>query len=176
MMDTDPRTDAELLAATPREKDAFAVFYGRHVRDVLAFVARRAQAHEVGDLVAEVFATALVHRRRYDPARGEAGAWLIGIAVNKLADARRRCAVEVRLCRRLGMTVPELAAPPEAEAVAAELMAGLPSDQRRAVEARIVNDQSYAAIARAESVSEQAIRKRVSRALSTLRARLQEQP
>ncbi len=67
MADEDLCTDAELLAATPGDPDAFAIFYRRYVQMVLALVARRAEPDDVGDVVAEVFATALVHRRRYDP-------------------------------------------------------------------------------------------------------------
>jgi DNA-directed RNA polymerase specialized sigma24 family protein len=88
--DLDGRSDAELLALTPRDPDAFAAFYRRHARAVLVFLARRAAPSDVGDLTAEVFATALVSCRRYDPSRGAAGAWLAGIAMNKLADLTGR--------------------------------------------------------------------------------------
>ncbi|MDO8209339.1 hypothetical protein [Conexibacter sp. CPCC 206217] len=43
MQDRDPRTDAELLAATGGDADAFGVFYRRHVRWVLAVCSRRAR-------------------------------------------------------------------------------------------------------------------------------------
>lgn len=173
---TDARSDAELLSLTPSDPEAFAVFYRRHAREVIGFVARRALASDVGDVVAEVFATALVHCRRYDPARGSAGAWLTGIALNKIADAQRRGAVQARLCRRLGIRRPVL------DAVAAglelgdeELLAALPADQRLAVEARVLHDKPYGQIATEQSVSEQVVRKRVSRGLGTLRARMKEQ-
>jgi RNA polymerase sigma factor (sigma-70 family) len=178
MTDGDRRSDAELLAETPRDPDAFAVFYRRHVRMVVAFVARRAEPGDVGDLVAEVFATALVHRRRYDPTRGAGGAWLTGIALHKVADASRRGAVHTQMCRRLSMRRPELD-PVEIgldRVTSGELLAGLPADQRRAVEARVLRDLPYEEIAREESVSAQVVRKRVSRALSALRSRFQEEP
>ena len=135
MIELELLSDSELLARTPGDADAFAVFYRRHSRAVLAFVARRAAPPDVGDLVAEVFATALVHCRRYDPARGAAGAWLAGIALNKLAETRRRGAAEARMCRRLGIRRPVL----EEEALdvdigGEELLASLPDEQRVAVE------------------------------------------
>jgi RNA polymerase sigma-70 factor (ECF subfamily) len=37
----DPRTDEELLAVVDGEPEAFAVFYGRHVRPLLAYLLRR---------------------------------------------------------------------------------------------------------------------------------------
>lgn len=171
----DTRTDVELLAAGPEDPDAFAVFYRRHARDVVALARRLAAPAEAGDLVAEVFATALVHRRRYDPARGTAGAWLTGIALNKLADARRRGALDARLCHRLGIHVPTLALDPDLEAELPALLDELPADQRQALVARILEGKPYDLIAREQASSEPAVRKRVSRALAALRGRLQEE-
>jgi RNA polymerase sigma-70 factor (ECF subfamily) len=168
--------DRELLAGASGDPDAFAAFYRRHVRTILAYVTRQVGANEAGDVVAEVFATALVHRRRFDPARGNAEAWLIGIARHKIADAARRGAVEARMCRRLGVRLPaDGVAEPDLDD-GRELLSRLAPEQRRAVEARVIADQSYAEIARRESVSEQVVRKRVSRALATLRSRFQEEP
>jgi RNA polymerase sigma-70 factor (ECF subfamily) len=175
MSPRDSRSDAELLAATPGDPDAFATFYRRHVPGVLAFVARHAEWDDVNDLVAEVFATALVHRRRFDPARGSAGAWLAGIARHKIADARRRGEVEARMCRRLGIRLPARTGELELDH-GAELLGALPADQRRAVKARVLDEKPYAQIAREQSVSEQALRKRVSRALAALRPHVGEEP
>ncbi|MBV9607053.1 MAG: RNA polymerase sigma factor [Solirubrobacterales bacterium] len=181
MTELEHLSDAELLARTPGEPDAFATFYRRHSRAVLAFVARRAAAPDVGDLVAEVFATALVHCRRYDPARGAAGAWLTGIAANLLAGAARRGAVEARMCRRLGIRRPVLEevsgidADVVLELGGEELLGSLPRDQRVAVEARVLHDKDYDQIALEQSVSPQVVRKRVSRGLGALRARLKEE-
>ncbi len=158
-----------------RDPDAFATFYRRHVDAVLAYVARHAGSSEAPDLVAETFAAALVHRRRFDPARGDAGAWLTGIARHKIADARRRGAVDARLCRRLGIRLPAHSVDAPTVDERDELLAGLSPGQRRIVEARVIDDQSYAEIARQESVSEQVVRKRLSRALAALRARSQEE-
>ena len=169
------RDDGELLAAAGGDPDAFAAFYRRHVRGVLAYVTRQIGPNDAGDLVAEVFATALVHRRRFDPARGSAEAWLMGIARHKIWDARRRGAVEARMCHRLGIRLPlEEVDEPQLDN-GSELLAGLAPDQRRAVEARVLGDQSYAEIARRESVSEVVARKRVSRALAALRSRFEEE-
>jgi RNA polymerase sigma-70 factor (ECF subfamily) len=167
------RTDAELLAATPSDPEAFATFYRRHVQAVIAYVARRAPAADVGDLASEVFANALVHRRRFDPTRGSGGAWLIGIANHKIGDARRRGVVQLKLYNRLGGS--RVAAAPAIDNVAAaELLETLPDDQRRAVSLRVLSDRSYDQIATDEAVSEQVARKRVSRGLAALRSRMQE--
>lgn len=171
----DSRTDAELLAMALSDPDAFGVFYNRYVRMVAGIVSKRVDAADVGDVVAEVFAAALVHRRRYDPARGSAGQWLTGIAVNKAAETVRRGAVQTRLCHRLGIDLSAVTSAGELDRDDDELLAVLPADQRRAVEARILVGKPYRQIAREEAVSEQAARKRVSRALRTLRSRLQEE-
>jgi RNA polymerase sigma-70 factor (ECF subfamily) len=46
---------------------------------------------------------------------------------------------------------------------------GLPSEQREAVERRVLQEAAYAAIAEQVGCSEQVVRKRVSRGLSALR-------
>jgi RNA polymerase sigma-70 factor (ECF subfamily) len=166
-------TDADLLAATPGDPDAFATFYRRHVSAVLAYVGRHAAAADVGDLVSEVFATALVHRRRFDPSLGTGIGWLIGIAQHKIADARRRGAVQLKLYRRLGATRVAVA-PAVVETEGAEMLDALPDDQRRAVSLRVLSDRSYDQIAADEAVSPATARKRVSRGLAALRARITE--
>lgn len=177
MIEDSARSDAELLEATPADPEAFTAFYRRHVRSLWALVVREAAREDIGDLVAEVFATALVHRRRFDPQRGSAAAWLAGIARHKIGDARRRGRAEAQMCRRLGIRLPaEGAEDPQPDQEGMEVLAGLPEAQRRVVTARVLEDKSYAQIAREESVSEQVARKRVSRALAALRSRLEEEP
>jgi hypothetical protein len=57
---------------------------------------------------ASPFARALERRGQYDPARGPALAWLLGIASNLIADAARRGRVEAASRTRLGMEPVEL--------------------------------------------------------------------
>lgn len=174
MKSVETRTDAELLAATPVDPEAFALFYRRHVHGLLAYVARRAPAADVGDLVSEVFATALVHRRRFDPDRGAADAWLAGIARHKIADARRRGAVRMNLYQRLGAT--RVAAEPQVDVSnGTDLLDALPDDQRRAVSLRVLADRTYEQIGAHEGVSPQTARKRVSRGLAALRTHISEE-
>src|SRR5215212_5799611 len=106
-MSTATESDEELLAS--REAGSFAVFYRRHVEDLVAFFMRRTRNAELAaDLTAETFAAALVARARFDPGRGSASAWLFGIALNKLARVERREVAERRARRRLGMEWIEL--------------------------------------------------------------------
>jgi RNA polymerase sigma-70 factor, ECF subfamily len=172
------RSDEDLLAG--RDPASFELFYTRHVDGILAFFARRTRDAELAaDLTAETFAAALVGRRRFRPQAGAASAWLFGIAMNKLADAQRRGHAERRARQRLGMERLELS---DADIVRIDALGEDPNasalldlvavDQRRAIRAHVVDERSYAEIAAREQVSEAVIRKRVSRGLAAVRARM----
>jgi RNA polymerase sigma-70 factor (ECF subfamily) len=179
----DPRSDAELLGATAADPDAFATFYRRHLPAVVAYFRTRVRDRELAaDLSAETFAAALLASGRYKPDVAPAGAWLYAIARHKLLDSLRRGRVEDDARRKLGMApvelhdadlerVDELA---DAGGEALELLAELPDDVRAALDARVLAGRDYADIARSLRCSEQVVRKRVSRGLAHLRARLED--
>jgi RNA polymerase sigma factor (sigma-70 family) len=54
-----------------------------------------------------------------------------------------------------------------------DLVAGLPADERHAIEARVVHERSYSDIAAQLHCSEMVVRKRVSRGLGQVRRRLE---
>jgi RNA polymerase sigma-70 factor (ECF subfamily) len=181
----DSRSDTELLAAAlAGDGEAFGAFYRRHVRRIAAFhLSRTREAQDAADLTAETFAVALEALDRFDAARGEPVAWLFGIARNRLANARRRGAVDDRARKRLGIervrlddaALEQVESAASAELVRVELREGfdaLPPDQRDAVALRVLLDHDYAELADAAGISEVVARKRVSRGLSALRARL----
>lgn len=171
-------TDAELLARA--DADAFAEFYRRHARRIAAYLVRATGSPEAAaDLTAETFAAALVARRRYRQDAAAPLAWLFGIAAHKLNDWRRRGYAEDRVRRRLRMEPLELSADDAhelehlgAEVAVVELLEELPSEQRAALRARLVDEREYGEIAGDEGVSEAAIRQRVSRGLAGLRQRI----
>jgi RNA polymerase sigma factor (sigma-70 family) len=173
------RSDAELLASgTPGD---FGVFYDRHLGVVRSYVASRIWRPEVMfDLVAETFARALENRTLFDPARGPAEGWLLGIARNLIVDSARRGQVEAASRVRMGMSaivLDDTQVGLIAEHGRGDLRAALgslPADQREAVLRRVVLDESYTAIAGQLRCSELVIRKRVSRGLASLRASLEE--
>jgi RNA polymerase sigma factor (sigma-70 family) len=183
----DARSDDELVVAALRQPEAFGVLYRRHVADLTSFaLSRTGQPEVAADLVAEAFAAALEGLHRFDPRRGEAGAWLHGIARHQVARWARGGAVETRARRRLGIPVrplddealAEVERLADAEIVRVRIhdeLSALPEDERAAVEARVVLDRSYRDIAAETSVSEVVVRKRVSRGLARLRARLEQE-
>jgi RNA polymerase sigma factor (sigma-70 family) len=171
-------SDDELLALTAAEPEAFGVFYERHARSVLGFLACACRDTEQAlDLTAEVFAAALAASGRYRPGEAPAGAWLLGIARNKLAATRRRNAVEDKARRSLGMVrlnfadealerVEELL---DAEPAAyVNGMGRLSPAEREAVLARVIQERDYTEIAEATGSTEAAVRQRVSRGLAKL--------
>lgn len=87
-------TDAGLLARLQSDPEAVDLFYRRHRARVLAYaISRCRQPADVADVVAATFLAALEKPESFDPRRGEAGAWLIGIAARQwllLCRAERR--------------------------------------------------------------------------------------
>jgi RNA polymerase sigma-70 factor (ECF subfamily) len=170
--------DAELLARTRRDPEAFGVFYERHVRMVTGFLVRAtADTDRALDLTAEVFAAALAGARRFKSEGPPASAWLLGIARNKLAAARRGDGLEYAARRRLGIPrldfddveierVEEILDAEGADLVSA--LMELPEAERNAIRARVLEGRSYSEIAASQRTSQAAIRQRVSRGLAKL--------
>jgi RNA polymerase sigma factor (sigma-70 family) len=172
--------DETLLEQARREPGAFGAFYRRHEDRMLSyFLARVGDPEVAADLTAETFAAALVSAPRFRPRREPAAAWLFGIARNTLAMSRRQGRVDARARRRLGMA-PLVLTDELVERIgelddrALELVNDLPADQQQAVRARVIDERDYADIAKDMRCSEAVVRKRVSRALGTLRTRLEE--
>ncbi|HUA06752.1 MAG TPA: RNA polymerase sigma factor [Solirubrobacteraceae bacterium] len=177
-------SDERVLAAAPRDPVAFAAFYHRYERSMLAFFLRRTgDAELAADLTAEVFAAALDACGRFRAGEAPATAWLFGIAQHKLAKSRRRGVVEDRARRRLGMAplviddddlerIERLAGEDDA---GEGLLESLPPDQRDAIRARILEERSYEEIAGELRCSQAVVRKRVSRGLARLRNQLEKE-
>jgi RNA polymerase sigma factor (sigma-70 family) len=181
----DGRTDEELLAAG--DAQAFGLLYARRHPLVRAYLRRQLARREdvVLDLVAETFARALERRGQFDAERGSAASWLLAIAHNLLVDAARRGKVADQSRSRLGMDPIELIdedlervherdAAQEAAAELQRYVGELPPEQREAVERRVLEEHSYAAVAEQIGCSQQVARKRVSRGLAALRERIEE--
>ncbi len=172
--------DEELLGwARAGDAQSFEVVYRRRYPVVLAFLARRvAQPELAADLLAETFAALFVLVR--DPARPlpeSVVAWLLLTARHLLIDSYRRGQVESAARRRLAMRpviledsdlvrVQEISAE---TSLVEELAAQLPPEQLQALCARVLDERDYPSIAGELRCSEAVVRKRVSRALRTLR-------
>lgn len=174
--------DAELLLGTDRDPESFAAFYRRHEQGVLAYFRHRThQADLVADLTAETFAHALASRRSFDPARGPARGWLFGIASHVLSRSLRKRRVEDRARRKIGLERIEFT---ESEYERIEVMSvadlleialdGIPDNQRRALQLRVVEERTYEDVASQMQSSQVLARQRVRRGLTALRSRLED--
>jgi RNA polymerase sigma factor (sigma-70 family) len=164
----------------------FSALYRHTARELLVFFARRTYDPDAAaDLMAETFARALLGRRRFrGSTEAEARAWLFGIARRRLAMYIRRGKAERRALGRLRLERPELSDGEYAriEAIAgldafrvtlAQLLSELASEQRRALELRVVRELPYPDVAERLGISEQAARARVSRGLRKLASTLE---
>ena len=180
-----PDTDTDLLRRARLDAEAFGTFYERHAPRVHGWLARETGSRELAaDLTAETFAEALraVHRFRGVHAASGA-AWISAIAANVLRHYQRSDRAGTSARQRLGIPVREAELPDwtdvDARAAASargrELTAALallPSDQRTAIDLRVVQQLPFDDVAARMQCSEPAARMRVSRALRTLRSHL----
>jgi RNA polymerase sigma factor (sigma-70 family) len=161
---------------------AFGELYRVFLPLVLRWCLRATGDRELAaDLASEVFAQALIRCDRYDPAAGSVGAWLLGIAGNKLRESRRRKRIEDSARRKLGIeptafSDPDLDLVDELVSMDERLQAlvqQLPDDLRDALVARIIEERSYEEIATELRCSKSLARQRVSRGLRSLRSDLE---
>lgn len=180
----DPRSDAELLAASSRDARAFRVLYDRHADAVHSFVWRRTRDDDAAlDLTAETFARAWYQRRRFkDQRSGKALPWLYGIAANVVRESVRRRRLALRATQRLGLlssadrsAVPDPSWIVGLDAEVARALGRLSDAERAAVVGRIVADQSYDDLSLSLDCSPAAARVRVARGLARMRRTMEEE-
>lgn len=175
------RASTSLLVDAQGDPSAFSAFYDAYSDRILRFLARRVLDPEVAfDLLSETFAKALERRLQFRGSSAEEEqAWLFAIARTELSHYWRSGRVERAALERFRVTIPPLSAVEHDRIEALTginaleepllgAMDGLPDEQRRAVELRVVEDLSYAEMASALGVSEPTARARVSRGLRAL--------
>ena len=176
-----PQTDAELLTAARTDPQAFREFYERYAVWMRAWFQRQTRSETAAlDLTAETFAQAWRSVKRFrDEADGSGAPWLFGIARNLLRQYHKHNRIETQARERLGLPL-AFAESEEYERVDDRIAAssmgpalyhavsGLPSEQRAALELRVVEQLTYDEVSRKLGCSQNAARLRVSRALRTL--------
>jgi RNA polymerase sigma-70 factor (ECF subfamily) len=176
-------SDEELLTAIAAGPGFLPEFYRRHVAKVTGVGVRRFSTPEdVADFVANVFLEVLRSAGSYDPRRGDAVAWLYGLAGNVAAGMRRQqrrsTDAEHRLAGRSLLDADDYARVEEridaATALrrAYEAMQQLPDQDRRLLELVAVDGLSTGEAANALGITAVATRVRLVRARARLRARL----
>jgi len=135
-----------------------------------------ASADEAEELTAETFLRVVRAAGSFDPARGNAKAWLFRIAQNVLRDARRRArrrvAVPIEALRDVVSDAPS----PEERLLHREKVQGmlaavehLGEREREVIGLRYGSELDYAEIAAVLGIREPAVRTRLWRALTNLR-------
>jgi len=178
------RTDEELLRDPSGDPEGFGLFYRRHERVVLGFFVRATGRGDLAlDLAAETFARALESHGGFDSSRGEARAWLLGIARHVLAGSLARGRVEASSRSRRGMAAltldDRLVASIEetacvvTESAVEEWLSALTPEQRVVVRGRVIDERSYRELAGELECSEAVVRQRVHRGLALIRKGLE---
>lgn len=164
-----------LVEAAQKDPAKFGALYDIHFDRIYTFVARRVRDRgQAEDLTSEVFHKALAHLKSYEWRGTPFGAWLFRIATNAISDQSKRSAREPSFTE----DPPEPSRGPEQEALEARarlfrLVEKLPSDQRRVVFARFVEQRSIREIAQQLGKSEGAVKQLQFRALEKLRSQLE---
>ena len=107
VMDKREVTDGALFARSVSEPQLFTIIFDRYYRPVYGYLSRRAGRTIADDLAAETFTRAFERRSSYDCTAERALPWLLGIAINLLAQHRRS---EARQLRALASAGPGAAA------------------------------------------------------------------
>jgi RNA polymerase sigma-70 factor (ECF subfamily) len=175
------RTDAELLRAARHDPQAFRELYERYATWMRSWFLRHTGSESAAlDLTAETFAQAFGAARRFrDEAGGSAAPWLFGIGRNLLRQYHKHNRIETAARERLGIPLAfaecedyeRVDERDEAVALAPRLrraMGKLPSEQRRALQLRVIHQLPYEEVAGRLGCSQNAARLRVSRALRAL--------
>lgn len=151
-----------------------------HYSEIYRYVRRRSQSREdAEDVTQTVFAQATARLERSTLASPPVLAWLYTVARRRLIDEhRRRNAIEARVIpldeARLEHREPEDYGIDVARTLA-DGIACLPAEQQEVVVLKLIEGRRFAEIAARLGVSEEACRTRLSRALRSLRARLEEE-
>ncbi|WP_345438740.1 RNA polymerase sigma factor [Actinoallomurus vinaceus] len=175
------RSDAELIAESHEEPEAFAALFDRHWPTLYRYVARRLGREVAEDLVGEAFLTAFERRRRFDSRYADARPWLFGITTNLISKHRRAEGARYRALERTGRDV-TAEGPAErvtaavsaraARPALAKALASLPARDRDVLLLVAWADLSYEETASALDIPIGTVRSRLNRARRKVRAAL----
>lgn len=166
-----------LIEAAQKDPARFAELYENNFERVYAYVVRRVgNRTETEDLTAEVFHHALANLKKFEWRGIPFTAWLYRIAANLISDRCQRWRREVPddsgvidSAQAKSGAFDEI----EQRATLFRLVDTLPSEQRRVVVLRFVDQKSIKDVAREIQKTEGAVKQLQFRALTTLKARME---
>jgi RNA polymerase sigma factor (sigma-70 family) len=174
-------SDRALIARSLESPQAFETLFERHAAIIHRYLRRRVGETLAETLVAETFAQAFRHRRRFDGRQDSALPWLYGIVTNLLKMHRRSAERRLRAYARVGERDLEHPLDPEADArldaialrkPIAEALASLPRQQREVILLHAWAELSNGEIAVALGISSGAVRNRLHRARAQMAKQL----
>jgi RNA polymerase sigma-70 factor (ECF subfamily) len=167
-----------LVEAAQQDPTRFADLYENNFERVYAYVVRRVgDRAETEDLTSEVFHHALANLKRYEWRGIPFAAWLYRIAANLISDRWQRKGREevadgpeqIESAEGRNAEIDEV----ERKATLFRLVETLPTEQRRVVVLRFVEEKSIKEVAQEIRKTEGAVKQLQFRALSSLRARME---
>jgi RNA polymerase sigma-70 factor (ECF subfamily) len=167
-----------LIEAAQKDPSRFAELYENNFARVYAYVVRRVgNRAETEDLTSEVFHQALANLKRFEWRGIPFSAWLFRIAANLISDRWQRSGRE-QIADNPQQIESAQASPAEIEEVERRatlfrLVESLPSEQRRVVVLRFVEQKSIKEVAQEIRKTEGAVKQLQFRALSSLRERME---
>ncbi|MGI5224277.1 RNA polymerase sigma factor [Actinoallomurus sp. CA-142502] len=175
------RSDAEVIADSQDEPEAFAALFDRYWATLHRYVVRRLGPDVAEDLVGDAFLVAFERRDRFDTGRADARPWLFGILTKLISRHRRSEAARYRMMERsshettaeepadqVASTVSALAVRP----ALARALAGLRAGDRDVLLLAGWADLSYEEISVALNIPVGTVRSRLHRARRKMRAAL----
>ncbi len=178
----EPAGERELLASIASgDRQAAEALVEHTYRKVFALLCKLSHDPDLAaDLTQETYRRAWGALGSFD-GRSQFSTWLYRIATNAFLNHIRRPRAVVPLDEEIGATLPDGGLRQDDEAIAAQsqerlrrAVLALPDELRFTVAARYWADAPVADIARADGISEVAVRKRLKRACRLLRVTLEE--
>jgi RNA polymerase sigma-70 factor, ECF subfamily len=173
-----PADERLLVEAAQRDPARFAELYENNFERVYAYVVRRVgDRAETEDLTAEVFHHALSNLKRYEWRGIPFAAWLFRIAANLISDrwlrkSREDVADDPERIDSATVNAVEIEEV-ERRSTLFRMVETLPSEQRRVVVLRFVEEKSIKEVAQEIRKTEGAVKQLQFRALTTLRTRME---
>src|SRR5260370_22098011 len=160
-----------LIEAAQKDASRFAELYEANFHSVYAFVSRRVgNRQEAQDLTSEVFHRALANLKRFEWRGAPFAAWLYRMAANAVADHYHEKAREGEVPAE--EISDDAMADAERRASVAQCVDRLPTEQRRVIVMRFIEQRSIREIAEDIGKTEGAIKQLQWRAMPNLRAQM----
>jgi RNA polymerase sigma-70 factor (ECF subfamily) len=160
------------------DEDALRLAYDEYGRLVYSFCARSLDPERAKDVTQEVFLSAWRARERYNPEKGRLGAWLMGIARNRVIDNVR--SEKRHSDRRADEDTIELSTEAEVDKMSdkmlvADALKELPERSREVIMLAYFHDLTHPQIAERTNIPLGTVKSDIRRGLARIRQHLETQ-